>query len=249
MIQEALAYLAKLQTPKNPVTVDVHNHPFRVKVDGTLGEPVIPVVPFFVKPTFMVSTLSALAEIANSGLDGFTKEDVALHVMDTLNVQLVSVKADEFGCRHIFAHALHKPDTPFKFDHFYPCPEEFLIPFRASFLFNDNAVQIQQLCSAVGAGDAVMVADDGISQEVTVKSGTVTKTTAQLPPDGVSLIPWRTFRDASPVESRFLLRMKGVKDGLPNIALFEIDAKWKLDTVNSVAAWLKDNVKDVNVIA
>jgi hypothetical protein len=70
-----------------------------------------------------------------------------------------------------------------------------------------------------------------------------------LPADGVPLIPWRTFREAPPVESRFLLRLQSVKDAAPNAALFEIDQKWKLDTVESIAGWLSAAVPEARVIA
>jgi hypothetical protein len=99
------------------------------------------------------------------------------------------------------------------------------------------------------SGNAVAINDDGISQEVVVKSGTLTKAGIVLPSDGVPLIPWRTFRDANPVISRFLLRMKGVKDGLPLIAIFEIDAKWKLDTVSSIRSYLAGQLPDATIIA
>ena len=95
----------------------------------------------------------------------------------------------------------------------------------------------------------MLVADDGISQEVTIKSGTVTRSSIHLPADGIPLVPWRTFRDATPVTSKFLLRMKGVKDSLPTIALFEIDAQWKRETVNSVAKWLTTELPGFTVIA
>jgi hypothetical protein len=70
-----------------------------------------------------------------------------------------------------------------------------------------------------------------------------------LPAEGVPLIPWRTFREAAPVESRFLLRLQQVKDAPPNVALFEIDQKWKLDTVQSVAAWLREALPAATVLA
>ena len=94
----------------------------------------------------------------------------------------------------------------------------------------------------------MLVADDGVSQEITLKSGTVTRAGITLPADGVRLIPWRTFREAKPVESKFLLRMKGVKDDLPQIALFEIDAKWRLDTVDAIADYLKAELPTATII-
>lgn len=234
---DAIEYLFTRLKDKRAVTHKVDGQEYAVTEEGTLGAPIRTLPPQFIAPTLEVSTLSGFVAAIKAGIDGFPTADAAIHVVDHLNVNLVSAKSDTFGHRHVWVHAKHPADTAFVFGHFYK-PEAFLIAFRSSFFFNEEAVKVQQVCSTVGSGEAVLVADDGISQEVTIKSGTVTKTSFALPSDGIPLIPWRTFRDANPVQSRFLLRMKGVKDSLPEIALFEIDAKWKLDTVGSIASYL-----------
>jgi hypothetical protein len=248
-MQAIFEYILDRLKDKRPVTHEVKGQAYKVEANGTLGAAVRELAPQFEAPTFNVSTLLGLASLHAAGVDAFDKSSVGLHIVDHRQVQLVSVKADEFGRRHVYATAKHVQDTPFVFDKYYSSPEDFLIAFRASFYFNDEAVKVQQLCSAVGAGEAVAVTDDGLSQEVVVKTGTVTKASVQLPPDGVPLIPWRTFREVSPVQSRFLLRMKGVKDALPHIALFEIDARWQLDTKNAIADWLKSNIPGVPIIS
>ena len=43
--------------------------------------------------------------------------------------------------------------------------------------------------------------------------------------------------------------MKGVKDGLPQIALFEIDGKWKLETVHSIKNYFEKALPTAKVIA
>lgn len=247
MIKEALEFLTKLQTPKNPVTVSVGDVNYAVEPDGTLGDPIQKPNLTYPRPALQLSQLSGLVT-AYKAKAGELGARVALHVVNFQRVELIDLDQDEFGLRRTYAVAQHEPDTGFKFNT-YLDPEPFLLQFRAGFYFNDEAVKVQQLCSTVGAASGVAVADDGISQEVTVKSGTVTKAGVMLPADGVPLIPWRTFRDASPVESRFLLRMRGVKDALPQIALFEIDAKWKLDTVNSIRSYLAGELSDATIIA
>lgn len=247
-MKEVLEYLLGRLKAERPVTVEVAGQPYVVRADGTLGEPIRNLKPQFEAPTFTVSTLDGLAGLVKAQLDDFTADKVGLHVVDHRTVQLVSLKADEFGRRHVYVTAQHKQDVLFQFNKYYPSTEEFLIAFRASFYFDDNAVKVQQLCSQLGSGEAVAVSDDGISQEVVVKSGTVTKASVQLPADGVPLIPWRTFREVNPVQSRFLLRMKGVKDALPHIALFEIDAKWELDTRAAITSWLQSQIPGLPVI-
>lgn len=243
------AYIFGRFKERRPVTVKVGEQDYAVQSDGTLGKAVRELEPQWDNPTLEVSTLSGLVSAVQAGLDGLDTKAVALRVADHLTAEVVSIAADKFGRRHVYVRARHQQETKFVFDKYYTTPEEFIIAFRSSFYFNDEATKVQQLCSTVGAGDAVLVTDDGISQEVQVKSGTVTRTTVALPADGVPLIPWRTFRDANPVESKFLLRMKGVKDALPHIALFEIDAKWRVDTMQSIANYLAAQLPGMAIIA
>ncbi|MFZ0662141.1 MAG: hypothetical protein WAM66_05570 [Acidobacteriaceae bacterium] len=247
-MREVLEYLFGRLKAERPVTHEVNGQPYAVEEDGTLGEPVRGLAPQWTKPTLQVVTLRALADAYRERIDGLDAAAVAFHISHYRAVQIVSLASDDFGERHVWVRAMHSAETKFEFGKYYE-PEDFLIKFRSSFLFNDEAVKVQQLCSSVGSGDAVLVTDDGTSQQVEVKSGTVTRSAVTLPSDGVELIPWRTFRDAHPVASRFLLRMKAVKDHLPQIALFEIDAKWELDTVASIRGWIEKNVPDAKVIA
>lgn len=247
-MHQVLEYLFGRLKAERPATTQVNGQFYAVKADGTLGEPVRALAPQWRKPTLEVNTLRGLADVFSNGADELEPAEVAFHIVNYRRVEIVSLTADEYGHRHVWAVATHKGETKFEFGKYYE-PEEFLIKFRSSFLFNDEAVKVQQLCASVGSGDAVLVTDDGISQEVQIKSGTVTRNAVALPADGVPLIPWRTFRDAHPVQSRFLLRMKGVKDALPQIALFEIDAKWELDTIASIRRWIEENASGAIVIA
>lgn len=247
-MKEVLDYLFGRLKAERPVTHKVDKQEYAVKADGTLGEPVRELAPQWRKPTLLVSRLEGLADAYRERIDGLEHGKVAFHIVDYLTVQIVSVEADQFGHRQVWAQAKHKPEAGFVFGKYYD-PEPFLLAFRSSFYFNEDAVKVQQLCSSVGAGDAVLVNDDGISQEVQIKSGTVTRNKVELPADGVPLIPWRTFRCVSPVVSKFLLRMKAVKEGLPQIALHEIDAKWELDTIASLRHWISEHAEGAIIIA
>lgn len=246
-MNQVLEYLFSRLRADRPVTHKVGEQPYRVEANGTLGEPIRDLAPQWRPETFAVSTLSSLAALVKAKVDDFG-ESVGLHVVDPFTVELVALKSDEFGHRHVYARAMHVKETPFVFD-IYQVPEKFRIDFIASFFMNEDAVKVLQLISSLASGDAVAVRDDGISQEIEVKMGTVTRNSVTLPQDGIPLTPWRTFRDINPVTSKFLLRLKGVKDALPHVALFEIDAKWRLDTVHSIEGWLSRNVENIPIIA
>lgn len=247
-VKEVLQYLFGRLKDKHPVTHKVGDVEYAVEADGTLGDPVRELAPQWTTPTVEVSSLSGLAAIVKAGADDLEPKNVFVHVVDPWTVRVASLSGDDFGKRHVWAVAKYVYDSAFLFDHYYN-PEDFIIKFRSSFLFNDEAVKVQALSSTLTSGTEVTVADDGISQAITIKSGTVTRSAQTLPAEGISLIPWRTFRDANPVMSKFLLRMKGVKDALPQIALFEIDAQWKRETVNSVAKYLTEALPEFTVIA
>jgi hypothetical protein len=246
-LKQALEYLFGRLKDTQPVTHKVGDQEYAVSADGVLGAPVRALMPQWNKPTFNVGTLSALKDLYEVKVDDFP-ETTGLHVADHLNVSLISLAADQFGRRHVYAKATHAQETPFKFGE-YMQAEEFVIKLRASFFYNDEAVKVHKLCSNLESGTSVTLGDDGISQKVEVKTGTASKAGIEIPAEGINLVPWRTFRDAAPVNSKFLLRLKTVKDSLPMVALFEIDQKWKLDTVNSIREWLRKHIKDAKIIA
>lgn len=244
--KEVLSYLFGRLKDVKPVVLEVGRQTYAVKADGTLGDPVRELAPHFVKPTLSVATLEGLAEAHKAKLDDIPDE-VAFHIESPTSVALVSLQADPWARRHVWARATHRQESLFSFGKFYSS-EDFIILFRASFMFEENAVQIQRLLSTLSAENSVSVSDDGLSQVVTVKEGTVSRTAVELPPE-IPLIFWRTFRDATPVVSKFMLRLKGVKDSVPLVALFEIDAKWQLDTMNSIADALRGYAPGVKILA
>lgn len=255
-MKEFLQYLFGRLKDKTPVTVEVDGQHYAVKADGTLGGPVLELMPQFEPPTFAVKTLSALIGLWKQNIDCFRGDDgggsVSLHVVDYRTVELVSTQADEFGRRHVYARAKHEEEIPFVFGK-YMESEKFLIDFQASFFCTDEAMKVRTVVSSVQSSTTISTADDGLSQQIEMRGGTVSNSKVVLPADGIELVPWRTFRDAAPVASKFLLRLDASKDKdkdkTPIAALFEIDQKWKLDTVNSIASYLRRHADGANVIA
>ena len=247
MIKEALEYLAKLQTPVRPVTVKIDGEHYSVRENGTLGDVVRPVDVRLLPAPIQVSTLSGLVAAVRAKVDELP-ERVGIHIDNPFRVVVKALDSDELGAKQLYAIATHTEVNAFPFDK-YLDPEDFMIAFRRTFIYTEMALNVVELCATIGAASGVAVADDGMSQEVTVKSGTITRSTVKLPADGIPLLPVRTFRDANPVEAKFLLRMKGVKDKLPQVALFEIDPMWSLHLVGSVRNYLQAELPDAIIIA
>lgn len=240
-----LEWFKKLNKTRRPVTIEVKGDHFAVKADGTLGDAIHPVLPKAPVPTpvLELATLSGLVAAFTANVDKFTDLGAsAVQVESYDSVALVSLEADEWGRRHVWARAKSTEINPFKFGE-YLDPEVFLITAQAGFMpIDGHFTNMLKLCSSLKAGSSVQVADDGYSQKVVIQEGGVTHGEVELPPR-VSLRPYRTFREVDAVESDFLLRFKAQKDALPLVALIPVDAGgWKVETMHMVSRWLKTNL-------
>lgn len=244
---DLLNRVVQLVTPKNPITTEVNGNQYRVNYDGTLGIVIKPEDLRPAKAIMYTQTLTGLIDAFKADYDKLSAARVAVFISAYNEVQVFSLDTDEFGKSRVFLYTKHKDETKFQFDEYYE-PEDFILAFRSSFYLTEQAINVQKLASSVTSGQSVAVADDGISQAVTIKVGEVTKAPITLPAEGVPLVPWRTFREVPPVESKFLLRMKAEKDSLPEIALFEIDAKWQVDTIGAVRKYLTEQLPTGTVI-
>lgn len=248
-----LDWFKSLNKADRPVTTEVAGTPYAVKADGTLGDripPALPIAPV-ATPVLSLTTLTGLVAAFNANLDGFNvKGASAVQVESFDSVALVSLAADEWGRRHVWARAKSTEVNPFKFGE-YMDAEMFLITAQAGFMpIDGHYTNMLKLCSSLKAGSSVQVADDGYSQKVVIQEGGVQHGEVELPPR-VSLRPYRTFREVDPVESDFLLRFKAQKEALPVVALIPVDAgRWKTDTALMVRSWLEKNLPDgVTIIA
>jgi hypothetical protein len=243
---EVVKYLMERLKDKRESHVMVHGQPFALDSQGTIRGP-IEKHPRPVADPVACSTLEGIVALYQGKMDGMAQGGVAFSIDAYDAVSLIGMQQDEFGRRRVYAEAKHLHETPFEFDK-YMTPENFRIRFQASFYLNDDAMKVLRLISQLGVkGEELNLSDDGISQTVELKSGTVTRGKVELPSDGIPLIPWRTFREVAPVQSKFLLRIKneGVQVG---VALFEVDAKWRLDTIASVRSWLKSKAPTAIVV-
>lgn len=242
-VVKILDWFKSLNKADRPVTIEVRGDHFAVQSDGTLGAPVHPVLPVapVATPVLQLSTLTGLVAAFVADVDGFSgigKSAVQVESFDS--VALVSLQADQWGRRQVWARAKSTEVNPFKFGE-YQDPEVFLITAQASFMpIDGHYSNMLRLCSSLKAGSSVEVADDGYSQKVVIQEGGVQHGEVELPPR-VQLRPYRTFREVDPVESDFLLRFKAQKEALPAVALIPVDAgRWKTDTAWAVRRWLEN---------
>lgn len=96
------------------------------------------------------------------------------------------------------------------------------------------------LLRRIDVNEGVSSVDNGVTQEVNVRTGAVLKQATPVRPI-VQLQPYRTFLEVEQPVSDFLLRVS--KEGEPT--LFEADGgAWKLEAKRSIAAYLAEKLAD-----
>jgi hypothetical protein len=242
MWDEAVEFLKKHFKPE-PIHHEVDGRSYKVR-PGQFGPALDDLIVPPVKPALQLVSLTGFADTFKADLDTFSAAGrVAVHVSDHLNVSLISLEGDKYGRRHTWLTATCKETNPFPFDQ-YQLPEAFLLSLQAGFLPTENVVQLQLLASTLSSDSSIATQDDGFTQTVTVKQGSVSRGDAVLP-KRIKLMPYRTFREVDPIESEFILRLKGKPGELPTIALLQVDAgKWKHDTQLVVKKWLAKHLPE-----
>jgi hypothetical protein len=255
MFKDVCEYFVNLLHPKPEQSVVKEVEGYHYKVVPTahgleLREQIVkphPRAPI-AKPVLPVKTLTGLVDAYKAKIDEFPAE-VAVQVIDPLNVALVSLRADEYGRRHEWIRAVCGEVTPFQFETFMQA-ERFLIDLQSSFLPTENVIGLQKIASSLSSESSISVQDDGFSQKVTVKQGGVTYSEVAVPPR-IELYVYRTFREIDPVRGEFMFRMRGEAGKMPQVTLMDIDAgKWKLNAMGLVKSYLQKHLpKDAVVIA
>ncbi|RXZ84614.1 hypothetical protein EBB07_00940 [Paenibacillaceae bacterium] len=112
--------------------------------------------------------------------------------------------------------------------------ESFNILLQSCFVSTEIRESILRIVGNVRDENVTTFGDDGVSQQVTAKTGVATVEAVKLP-NPVWLKPFRTFVEIEQPESAFVFRMK---DG-PSAALFEADGgAWKIIAIRDIKSYL-----------
>ena len=118
--------------------------------------------------------------------------------------------------------------------------EQAIVELQSLYAVTPDRDYLLSLLSRIDVNQGVSSMDNGISQEVSVKTGAVLKEQTMVQPI-VHLQPYRTFLEVEQPASDFLLRLD--KEGHP--ALYEADGgAWKLEAKRSIAAYLAEKLAD-----
>lgn len=123
----------------------------------------------------------------------------------------------------------------------YMSQEHAVIELQSLYAVTDDRDYLLALLSRIDVNQGVSSVDNGIIQEVSVRTGAVLKEQQTVQPI-VHLQPYRTFLEVEQPASDFLLRLD--KEGRP--ALYEADGgAWKLEAKRNIAAYLGEQLADL----
>lgn len=119
--------------------------------------------------------------------------------------------------------------------------EQAVVELQSLYAVTEDRDYLLALLSRIDVNQGVSSVDNGISQEVSVRTGAVLKEQQTVQPI-VHLQPYRTFLEVEQPASDFLLRLS--KSGYP--ALHEADGgAWKLEAKRNIAAYLGEKLADL----
>lgn len=119
--------------------------------------------------------------------------------------------------------------------------ERAIVELQSLYAVTEDRDYLLALLSRIDVNQGVSTVDNGVSQEVSVRTGAVLKEQQMVQPI-VHLQPYRTFLEVEQPASDFLLRLD--KEGRP--ALYEADGgAWKLEAKRNIAAYLGEQLADL----
>lgn len=233
MIEKALKYLVNLAEAK------IHY------VDGqTYSEKELHRISYNPKASEIeMNTLSSIVEYIKANIDEMNG-NMIVHVKSPTCVALYSSLDRERRREYMVEVNAQVPE--FKFNQFMD-HESFCINLQSKFIDvegTDKAL-VLKFAGTVESGTVAEYGDDGVTQKATIKTGIASKDEAVVP-NPVDLVAYRTFVEVTQPRSQFIFRMKTDKyDGI-ECALFEADGgAWKIEAMESIKAYLKEQLKDV----
>lgn len=231
--KEALEYLVELGIKEDPI-VDLAQGTFSKERLTRVTEPKA--------EALSVSTLTGLVDYIKSNIDKLP-EKLLIQVKSHKEVALYSpLNIDREREQYIKAEAILPNNI--QYDRFLST-EQFNIMLQSSFVDIGTKSTLLKYTGLIQDEAVKTTGDDGVSQQVTVKTG-VASVGQAIVPNPVELAPYRTFPEIEQPLSKFIFRMK---EG-PSAAIFEADGgAWRNEAMNNIREYLEENLRDYNNIS
>lgn len=234
--REALEFLISEGEEKNPIIA---------LPQGTYSKIGLNRVKEVKAASLAISTLTGFVDYIKSNIDAISTK-LLIHVASPTIVKLYGpLNVDRERENYLVAEA----DLPnnIRYESFLDT-EQFNIMLQSSFIDKGDKEVLLKYTGLVRDEAVKTSGDDGISQQVTVKTGVASVGQAVVP-NPVVLAPYRTFQEIEQPESKFIFRMK---EG-PRCAIFEADGgAWRNKAIMSIKEYLKkelEGIANIEIIA
>jgi hypothetical protein len=189
-----------------------------------------------------IASLTGIADYINGDLDG-VKDNVIIWVGSPCTVAVISKLETTWQTRKRYMSA--SAFVPgISYGQFMDL-ERFNIMLQSMFVNDYDREKVLKVVGNVKDEQVQAYSDDGVSQQVTAKTG-VAKVEDIKVPNPVVLAPYRTFSEVEQPCSAFVFRMQ--TGG--RAALFEADGgAWRAEATASISTWLSEHIKDVPIIS
>ena len=231
--REALEYLVGLGMEKEPIVElpqGTYTRESLKRVTAPLAE------------VLRVSTLTGLVDYIKANVDQIRGE-LLIHVNAYNEVRLYSpLNCDRERELYIKAEAILPNNI--RYNDFLDT-ERFNIMLQSSFVDAGDKAVLLKYTGLVQDEAVKSTGDDGVSQQVTVKTG-VASVGQAIVPNPVSLAPYRTFPEVEQPISKFIFRMQSG----PRAALFEADGgAWRNQAIINIKQYLEKELEEIKNIS
>lgn len=187
--------------------------------------------------TLTVSTLTGFVDYIKSKIDMISTQ-LLIQAKSYDEVKLYSpLNSDKEREEYVQAKAILPSNVVY--DRFIST-EQFNIMLQSSFTDTGDKEVLLKYTGLVKDESVKSIGDDGISQQVTVKTGVASVGQAVVP-NPVSLAPYRTFPEVEQPLSKFIFRMQ---DG-PRAAIYEADGgAWRNVAMQSIKKYLEEELAE-----
>ena len=187
-----------------------------------------------------VNSLTGLVDYLKSKFDDNAFDGTMVHVVSESQVKLVSNILEDSGRETYMVADAFSPK--FNFGQWYDV-ENFIIAMQSCFVPNEDSGRLLRVVGNIKEENIRQSGDDGVSQQVTAKTGIATVENIKVP-NPIVLAPFRTFVEIKQPESKFVFRMQ---QG-PRCALFEADGgAWRLEAMARIKAFLEAELDGMEI--
>lgn len=198
-----------------------------------------PVMPPRPEP-LQTKSLSSIVDYLKGNIDQCDPEEILIHVVDEETVTVSSNLFYDLRTREVYMTA-DAPLPQLRLNDFIP-RENFNIMLQSCFTAKGDRDSVLRVIGNISQQQSggVEVSDDGVTQNVEAKAGTVLKTKATIP-NPVNLAPFRTFTEIDQPLSPFVLR---INEDM-RVALFTADGgAWKQEAMKNIQTYLREALSD-----